>query len=254
MRLNDKIAIVTGVASGIGKGTAELFAREGARIAGGDVNVREGERTIQSIREQGREAIFVPTDVTRASEVKNLVNQAVGAFGGVDILFSNVGIVVGNPIAKVSEDEWDEVMAVNLKSMFLCCKYVLPEMQRRRKGSIILTSSANGLMAEPALATYCTTKAGIIGMTRSAATDYGEFNIRVNCICPTYTRTPLVEKWVDSGVDPNLSWEKINNLHVLKRIAEVDDIAKAVLFLASDDSSIVTGTALIVDGGLTCFR
>jgi NAD(P)-dependent dehydrogenase (short-subunit alcohol dehydrogenase family) len=254
VRLKNKIAIVTGVASGIGKGTAVLFAEEGAVVVGGDINAQDGERTIQSIREQGREAIFVPTDVTKSDEVHNLVNQAVTTYGRVDVLFSNVGVVVGNPIADVSEDEWDQVMAVNLKSMFLCCKCVIPQMQRHGKGSIILTSSANGIMAEPALATYCTTKAAIIGMTRSIATDYGQFNIRVNCICPTYTRTPLVEKWIDSGVDPNLSWEKVNNLHVLKRIAEVDDIAKAVLFLASDESSIITGTALIADGGLTCFR
>jgi NAD(P)-dependent dehydrogenase (short-subunit alcohol dehydrogenase family) len=154
----------------------------------------------------------------------------------------------------ISEEEWDHVMAVNLKSMFLCCKYVIPYMQKRRKGSVVLTSSANGLMAEPAVASYCATKAAIIGITRSIATDYGEYNIRVNCICPTYTRTPLVEKWIDSGVDPSLSWEKVNRLHVLGRIAEVDEVAKTVLFLASDDSSIVTGTALVADGGLTCFR
>jgi NAD(P)-dependent dehydrogenase (short-subunit alcohol dehydrogenase family) len=160
-------------------------------------------------------------------------------YSGVDILFSNVGVVIGNAIADVSEQEWEQVMAVNLKSMFLCCKYVIPEMLKRGKASIVLTSSANGLVAEPALASYCATKAAIIGMTRSIATDYGKYNIRVNCICPTYTRTPLVEKWIDSGVDPSLTWDKVNKLHVL----EVDEIARAVLFLASDESSIITATA-----------
>jgi dihydroanticapsin dehydrogenase len=127
-------------------------------------------------------------------------------------------------------------------------------MQKRGRGSVILTSSGNGLIAEPCLASYCASKGAIIGLTRSVALDYGKYNIRVNCICPTYTRTPLVEKWIDSGVDPNLSWQKVNSLHMLNRIAEVDEIARAVLFLASDESSIITGTALVADGGLCSFR
>lgn len=254
MKLKNKVAVVTGIASGIGKGTAILFAEEGAKVVGADIDVGGGNRTVESIRAKGGEAVFLPTDVTNSDLIRNLVDTAVKNYGGIDVLFSNVGVVIGNRIADVSEEEWDQVMAVNLKSMFLCCKYVIPEMLRRGKGSIVLTSSGNGLVAEPALATYCATKAAIIGMTRSIATDYGQYGIRVNCICPTYTRTPLVEKWIDSGVDPNLSWEKVNRLHALNRIAEVDEIAKAILFLASDDSSIITGTALVADGGLTCFR
>jgi NAD(P)-dependent dehydrogenase (short-subunit alcohol dehydrogenase family) len=254
MRLKGKVAIVTGVASGIGKGTAMLFGEEGARVVGADINSEDGNRTIQSICGKGGEAIFVQTDVAKADQVKNLVSEAVKNYSGIDVLFSNVGVNIGNPIVDVSEEEWDHVMAVNLKSMFLCCKYVIPEMQKRGQGSIVLTSSANGLMAEPVLTSYCATKAAIIGMTRSIATDYGKYNIRVNCICPTYTRTPLLEKWIDSGVDPTLSWDKVNKLHVLNRIAEVEEVAKAVLFLASEESSIVTGTALVADGGLTCFR
>jgi len=127
-------------------------------------------------------------------------------------------------------------------------------MRLRKKGSIVLTSSANGLMAEPSLVTYCTTKAGIIGMTKSMATDLGKYNIRVNCICPTYTRTPLVTRHIDSGADPSLTWEKVNSLHLINRIAEVDEVATSILFLASDDSAIITGTALVADGGLTCYR
>ncbi len=145
-------------------------------------------------------------------------------------------------------------MRVNLKSMYLCCRYVIPEMRKRGKGSIVLMSSANGIIAEPALATYCASKAAIIGLVRSMATDYGRHNIRVNCLCPTYTRTPLVEKWINSGVDASLSWEKVNSLHVLNRIAQVEEIANVALFLASDESSIITGTALVADGGLSCFR
>lgn len=254
MRLKDRVAIVTGVASGIGKETAILFAAEGAKVAGADINAADGERAMQTIRERGGDAIFVQTDVTQSDQVRALVDQAVAAYGGIDILFSNVGVVVGNALTDVSEEEWDQVMAVNLKSMFLCCKYAIPHMQQRGRGSIILTSSANGLMAEPCLASYCATKAAIIGLTRSIATDYGKYNIRCNCVCPTYTRTPLVENWIDSGIDPNLSWEKVNSLHALNRIAEVEEVARAVLFLASDESSIVTGSAMVVDGGLTCFR
>jgi NAD(P)-dependent dehydrogenase (short-subunit alcohol dehydrogenase family) len=254
MRLKDKVAIVTGVASGIGKGTALLFAREGAKVVGGDINAADGNKTIASIRSEGKEAIFVETDVARSDQVRALVETAVKAYGGVDVLFSNVGVVIGNRVADISEEEWDHVMAVNLKSMFLCCKYVIPEMRKRGKGAIALTSSANGLIAEPALTSYCATKAAIIGMVRSIATDYGPDNIRINCICPTYTRTPLVENWINSGVDATLTWDKVNSLHVLRRISEVDEIAKAVLFLVSDESSIITGTALVADGGLTCFK
>ncbi len=254
MRLKEKVTIVTGVASGIGKGSAILFAREGAKLVGGDINTTDGSRTIESIRAEGGQAVFVPTDVSNSDQVKNLVQQAVQSYGGVDVLFSNVGVVIGNPITEVSEEEWEQVMRVNLKSMYLCCRYVIPEMRKRGKGSIVLMSSANGIIAEPALATYCASKAAIIGLVRSMATDYGRHNIRVNCLCPTYTRTPLVEKWINSGVDASLSWEKVNSLHVLNRIAQVEEIANVALFLASDESSIITGTALVADGGLSCFR
>jgi len=254
MRLKNKVAVITGTASGIGRGAAIVLAREGASVAGGDIDVKGGNQTVEEIRKSGGQAIFVETDVTQSAQMKNLVARTVDAYGGVDVLFSNVGVVIGNAIVDVSEQEWDQVMNVNLKSMYLACKYCIPEMQKRGKGSIILTSSANGLLAEPCLATYCATKGAIIGMTRSIATDYGKDNIRVNCICPTYTRTPLVEKWIDSGVDPNLTWDKVNRLHALNRISEVEEVANAVLFLASDESSIVTGSAMVIDGGLTAFR
>lgn len=254
MRLKDKVAIVTGVASGIGRGTAILFAQAGAMVVGGDIDAAGGNKTTEEIRNQGHKAIFLPTDVTRSDQVRALIEAAASTYGGVDVLFSNVGVVIGNVVTDISEEEWDQVMAVNLKSMFLCCKYVIPEMRKRGKGSIVLTSSANGIIAEPALTSYCATKAAIIGMVRSIATDYGNDNIRINCVCPTYTRTPLVEDWINSGVDKTLTWEKVNSLHALHRIAEVDEIARAVLFLASDESSIITGSALVADAGLTCFR
>ncbi len=254
MRLADKVAIVTGVASGIGKATALLFAQEGARVVGADINAEDGAATIASIRQGGGTAVFVPTDVTNSAQVQALVARAIAEFSRVDVLFSNVGVVVGHALADVPEDEWDQVMNVNLKSMYLCSKYTLPHMIEQRRGSIILMSSANGLIAEPCLATYCATKAAIIGLTRSMALDYGPYNIRVNCLCPTYTRTPLVEEWINSAVDPNLSWDKANRLHVLNRISEVDEVARCVLFLASDDASIVTGAPMVLDGGLTCFK
>jgi NAD(P)-dependent dehydrogenase (short-subunit alcohol dehydrogenase family) len=254
MRLKDKVAVVTGSASGIGRGTAKVLAKEGARVVGADIDAEGGNQTAEEIRAAGGQSLFVKTDVTQSQQMKNLVEQAVRSFGGIDVLFSNVGVVIGNAVVDVSEEEWDTVMNVNLKSMYLACKYCIPEMLKRGKGSIILTSSANGLLAEPCLATYCATKGAIIGLTRSIATDYGKDNIRVNCICPTYTRTPLVEKWIDSGMDPNLTWDKVNRLHVLNRISEVEEVAHAVLFLASDESSIVTGSSMVIDGGLTAFR
>jgi NAD(P)-dependent dehydrogenase (short-subunit alcohol dehydrogenase family) len=254
MRLQGKVAIVTGVASGIGRGTAILFAEEGAKVVGADINGEGGADTAEIIKQSGGESMFIRTDVTKAEQVSGLVEKAIQAYGQIDVLVSNVGVVLGNPVTAVSEEEWDYVMAVNLKSMFLCCKYAIPHMQKRNKGSIILMSSANGVIAEPCLASYCATKAGIIGLTRSIATDYGRYNIRVNCVCPTYTRTPLLEKWIESGVDASLSWQKVNRLHVLNRIGELEEVARAVLFLASDESSIMTGSAMVIDGGLSCFR
>jgi NAD(P)-dependent dehydrogenase (short-subunit alcohol dehydrogenase family) len=254
MRLKGKVAIVTGVASGIGRGTALLFGAEGAKVVGADINAEEGERTMEALRAAAGEGVFLKTDVTSSAQVRTLVDEAVNIYGGVDVLFSNVGIVIGHVIEDVTEEEWDRVMAVNLKSMFLCCKYVVPQMQKRGKGSIVLMSSANAIMAEPALLSYCTTKAGIVGMTKSLATDCGKYNIRVNCLCPTYTQTPLVKNHIDSGADPSLTWEKVNSLHLINRIAQVEEIARTVLFLASDESSVITGTAIIADGGLTCFR
>ena len=151
MRLKNKVAVITGTASGIGRGAAIVLAREGASVAGGDIDVKGGNQTAEEIRKSGGQAIFVGTDVTQSDQVKNLVARAVEAYGGVDVLFSNVGVVIGNAIVDVSEQEWDQVMNVNLKSMYLACKYCIPEMQKRGKGSIILTSSANGLLAEPCL-------------------------------------------------------------------------------------------------------
>jgi dihydroanticapsin dehydrogenase len=254
VKLRDKVAIVTGSASGIGRATMIRLALEGAKVVGADIEGDAGSKVAEQIRAEGGQAEFVRTDVTKAEEVRRMVATAVERYGTIDILSSNVGVVVGNPVADVSEEEWEQIMAVNLKSMFLCAKNVIPHMQRQKGGSIIFMSSGNGLVAEPALATYCATKAAIIGLTRSIATDYGKDNIRCNCICPTYTRTPLVEKWISSGVDPSLTWGKVNSLHVLNRIAEPEEIAQAVLFLASEGSSVITGIALPVDGGLTCFR
>lgn len=146
MRLKDKVAVVTGVASGIGRGTAILFAQAGAKVVGGDIDAGGGTKTTELIRGQGHEATFLQTDVTRSDQVRALVDLAVKTYGGVDVLFSNVGVVIGNFVTDISEEEWDHVMAVNLKSMFLCCKYAIPEMRKRGKGSIVLTSSANALV------------------------------------------------------------------------------------------------------------
>ena len=213
-----------------------------------------GEKTAEQIRAAGGECIFRRTDVTDAMQVQRVIDEGAKRYGGIDILFSNVGVVIGHALVDVSVEEWALVMAINLKSIFLCSKALIPHMQKRGKGSIVLISSANGLMAQPCLTTYCTTKAAIIGLVRSIATDYGKDNIRANCLCPTYTRTPLMQKWIDSAVDSNLNWESVNRLHLLNRICEPNEVAKAVLFLATSDSSIVPGSALVADGGLTCFR
>jgi NAD(P)-dependent dehydrogenase (short-subunit alcohol dehydrogenase family) len=260
-RLKNKVAIVTGAGSGgpgwgNGKATAVLFAREGAKVFASDINLAAVEETKSIIDREGGICSIMKVDVSKTEEVKAMVDQCLKTYGRVDILHNNVGIVtVGGPV-EISEETWDRVMAVNLKSMFLTCKYVLPHMEKQGGGVITNISSIAGIRYTGVpYVTYSTTKAGILGFTQSIALQYAEKNIRANSILPGLMNTPMIVeplKGVYGGGDVQRMIEVRNQQCPTKKMGEAWDVAHAALFLASDEAKYITGAQMVVDGGITC--
>jgi NAD(P)-dependent dehydrogenase (short-subunit alcohol dehydrogenase family) len=251
MRLKDKVALITGGTSGIGEATALLFAREGARVAITGRNAERGNDVVHRIKELGREAIFLQADVSSASACERTVNDIIREFGGIDILFNNAGVFYPQTALECSEREWDEQIDVNLKGTFLMSKFALPGMITRRSGVIVNNASGWGIVGGDHAVAYCASKGGVVLMTKAMAIDHGSHGIRVNCVCPGDVETPMLP--ADAKMR-GLKWEEYISgcaNRPLARVGTVDEIAKAVLFLASDDSSFMTGAALVVDGGGT---
>ena len=251
MRLNDKTALITGGTSGIGEATALLFAREGAKVAITGRNNERGAAVVARIKEGGGVAVFFRADVSVADDCRRAVDETLRAFGSLDILFNNAGVFYPQTALECSEKEWDEQIDVNLKGTFLMSKFALPSMIARGRGVIINNSSGWGLVGGDHAVAYCASKGGVVLMTKAMAIDHGRQGIRVNCICPGDVETPMLP--ADAKMR-GLSWEnylKDCNNRPMGRIGTPDEIAKAVLFLASDESSFMTGTALVVDGGGT---
>lgn len=248
--LEGKVAIVTGASSGIGKSTAMLLSREGAKVVLADVNTSEGKITLDEIRADGGKALFIATDVSNSENVQNLIRQTIKTFGRIHILFNNAGIDPrAGRIDEIDESTWDNVININLKSAFLCIKYCVPHMIQGGGGAIVNNSSLLSSLVLPGAAAYCTSKAGLIGLTKSAALDLVKFNIRVNAICPGSIDTPLM--W--SGVsDSNLSMVRklAEDAEPIGRLGRPDEVAKTVLFLVTENSSFITGAEITVDGGL----
>ncbi len=251
MRLKDKVAIVTGSTSGIGEATAVLFAREGAKVVVVGRRQREGQRVVKKIRDEGGDAIFVQSDVSNEEQVNQMIDRVVKTYGKINILFNNAGVMAANKLHETTNDQWDLVMNVDVKGPFWCSKYAIPHMKKQGGGSIIMCSSANAIVAEPDLAAYCAAKGAINALTRAMALDYGSDNIRVNAICPGYIDTPLGDVYFDAQPDPQLARRKAGALHALGRMGTPMEIAHCALFLASDESSFVTGECLVADGGLS---
>jgi NAD(P)-dependent dehydrogenase (short-subunit alcohol dehydrogenase family) len=250
VRLEDKVAIITGAGSGIGRETALVFAREGARVVVVDVDDENGRATAGDVEAAGAEALFVHADVARAADAEAMVRAAEERFGRLDVLFNNAGISHARDDDAVATDEevWDLTMAVNLKGVFLGCKYGIPALRRAGGGSVINTASFVALLgaATPQIA-YTASKGGVLAMTRELAVVHAREKIRVNALCPGPLRTELLMKYLDTE-------EKRQRrlVHIpMGRFGEAAEIARAVLFLASDESSYVTGTAFMVDGGIT---
>ena len=249
MRLQNKVAIITGGNSGIGKATAILFAREGAKVVIGARDAEAGNEVVEFIKNLGGKAVFLKTDVSKENDVKNLVDFAVKTFGKLDILYNNAGVELAKPVTETSADELSSVLDINLKGVFYGCKYAVPQMIKNKKGSIISTASIAGIAGSPNLAAYSASKAGIIGLTREVAIDYAKDGVRVNCVCPGAILTPMIERFVSGAPDPKKALDELAKLHPIGRIGKPEEIANAVLFLASDESSFITGQVLAVDGG-----
>jgi NAD(P)-dependent dehydrogenase (short-subunit alcohol dehydrogenase family) len=247
--LKNKVALITGGASGIGRATAELFALEGAAVAVVDINAELGQSTVAGIEAAGGKAIFIHCDVTSAQDCRNAVEKTVETFGGLQILFNNAGIARRADVVQTTEAEWDQVMAVNVKSIFLMSKYAIPHMEKGGGGSIINTSSGWGLKGGGNAVSYCASKGAVTNMTRAMAIDHGKQNIRVNAVCPGDTDTPMLHNEAKQLGEPDDKFMAEAAERPLGRYAQPIEIAQAVLYLASDAASYVTGAALVVDGG-----
>ncbi len=249
MRLEGKVALITGGTSGIGSATAIRFAHEGAAVAITGRNSERGEQVVQDILANGGEALFIQSDVRKAGDCRQAVDQTLERFGKIDVLFNNAGVFHPKTIPDCTEEEWDETIDSSLKGAFLMSKYVLPSMIERGSGSIIHTSSGWGILGGSKAAAYCAAKGGLIIMAKAMAIDHGPDGIRVNCVCPGDILTPMLP---DDAAKRGMSWDDYAvgaAERPLGRIGTTEDIANAVLYLASDESSFVTGEALVVDGG-----
>jgi NAD(P)-dependent dehydrogenase (short-subunit alcohol dehydrogenase family) len=251
MRLEGKVALITGGTSGIGEATALLFAREGARVGITGRSTERGASVVARIKASGTDAIFVQADASVAEDCRRAVDETLRVFGSLDILFNNAGVFYPQTAIECSEKEWDEQIDVNLKGTFLMSKFTLPTMIAQGRGVIINNSSGWGLVGGDRAVAYCASKGGVVLMTKAMSIDHGRQGIRVNCICPGDVETPMLP--ADAKMR-GLRWEDYIAgcaSRPLGRVGTVEEIAKAVLFLASDDSSFMTGTALVVDGGGT---
>jgi NAD(P)-dependent dehydrogenase (short-subunit alcohol dehydrogenase family) len=247
--LSGKVALITGGASGIGRATALLFGREGAAVAVVDLNENEGQDVVRRIISDGGNAIFVRADVSRAADCQSAVQRTVERLGKLDILFNNAGIIRRASVVELSEEDWDQIMAVNVKSVFLLSKYAIPVMVKAGGGVIINTASGWGLIGGRKAAAYCASKGAVVLLTKAMALDHGAQNIRVNCICPGDTDTPMLREEARQLGKPEALFLSESAQRPLQRIGKPEDIAQAALYLASDASSYVTGTTLVVDGG-----
>ncbi len=251
MRFKDKVAIVTGAASGIGQATAVLLGEEGARVVVADIDSEGGEKTVSEIKDRGGEAILVPADISREEDAKNISDQAVKAFGKINILINNAAAFVFKGVEATVED-WHRTLDVNVIGTSLCTKYAAEHIKNAGGGAVILLGSISSFVAQPQFITYSATKGALLQMTRNMAMDLAPQNIRVNCVCPGVVLTPASFRHIkEIGITLEEFKSEMGAACFLNRVADPREIACAILFLASDEASFVTGTHLIVDGGYT---
>lgn len=250
MRLKDKVAIITGGGSGFGEVTGRLFAREGAAVMLADLNSAAARAVAESIQAEGGQAFWVETNVTSSESTAAMVKATLDHFGQVDILFNNAGIEGWGSVIDSDEATWERIFAVHVRGPFLCSKYTIPAMIERGKGgSVINVSSVAGLVGLQNMSAYSAAKGAIVSLTRAMAADFAQHNIRVNCIAPGTTMTPLGKRLIENDTPEKLA-QRLSR-YPMGRFGEPEEIARSVLYLASDDSSYTTGTCLVMDGGLT---
>jgi len=246
-RFEGKVALVTGGAAGLGLATALAFAREGASVVIADVKEEAGQAAVQKITDTGGKAIFVKTDVSRAEEVKMLIDKTVETFGRLDCAFNNAGIEGKSAsTADCTEENWDRVININLKGLWLCMKYEIPQMLKQGGGAIVNMSSVAGLVGFEGMPAYCASKGGVIQLTKTAALEYARNGIRVNAVCPGGIETEMIERVATTSPEMR---ENLINMHPIGRLGRPEEVADVVLWLCSDESSFVTGYPVAIDGG-----
>lgn len=254
MKLMKRVALITGAASGMGRSSALLFAREGAKVAAVDIDSKGGEETIASIKQKGGEAIFIQADVSKAADVERMIKKTIATYGRIDILFNNAGIPLPfTVVEEVKEEDWDRAIAINLKSVYLGCKYAIPIMKKQGGGVIINTASIVAVRPRPGTAPYLASKSGVIGLTKGIALEVAAHNIRVNCINPVAAETAFsvfIAGATSMEDEKYLDYKKKMVAGIpLGRMTSPEDVAYAALYLASDEASFITGVSLDVDGG-----
>jgi NAD(P)-dependent dehydrogenase (short-subunit alcohol dehydrogenase family) len=252
-RFEGKVAVVTGGASGIGLATVERFLEEGARVAIVDISEKAGDKAVTELAGKGHHPMLVTGDVTDSADVERMVREITDEFGRIDVLFNNAGILVEGTIDKVSEEDWDRIMAVNVKGVFLMTKQIIPLMLEQGGGSIVNNASCSGLVGDRAAIAYNASKGAVVLMTKCLALDYAEKNVRVNCVCPGEIETPMFLQEVASrGTTVDAHRKEVSEYHPIGRLGQPVEVANTVAFLASSDASFITGAAVSVDGGYTC--
>lgn len=251
MILDNFVSIITGASRGIGKGIAKEFAKNGANVIIADIDIDEGKRVEKEIKDEGGKSHFIKTDVTSEDDIKNMVDEVIDRYGKIDTLINNAGITVFKPLIETSLEDWNQVINTDLRGVFLCSKYVAKKMIKKEFGSIINISSNHAVATLPDSELYAAAKAGVIGFSKSLALSIGDKGIRVNTICPGFTDTTHYQSWLNEHKEPKMVEQEVIGLHATNRINTPSDVAKLCIYLASDYSTQVTGTDIIIDGGVS---